>query len=604
MRKRVGRGRGGDRVHPAVRPHVVSPPTSPMPHALLAELSAPAAGTNVDGRLPQPIGRAAQAHRLAVDGTKLVNQGRHARGAALLAQSIALDPNKATARHDLGIALLALGRMDEAAEAFAAAVRLDPELASAHHNLGFALDNVGRSEQALTAYEAAVRLKPDLHAAQSRSGELYLLSGRRSEAAAAFRAVATQSEGSILARIHEARALDAEGATGEAIAALRQITTDDPTNAQAHLFLGRIHAWSGESAEAAAHLEQAAMLAPEMIVAWYGMATNRRFTRSDHPLIGRMNASLARPNLAPFQRQIVHFALGKAHDDIGDYQTAIRHFDAANKLRARYGAFNAAQLSRWVDRLIAETPQSSFNPAVGVADATPILVMGMPRSGTTLVEQILSSHADVAAGGELPFWGERGAKGAGLLGLSGDQLRAVADDYLAVLRAISPRAARVTDKMPFNFGLLGVIHRALPRATLVHCRRHPIDTCLSIYTTSFESNLDFAGDRRSLVAYYRLYERLMAHWREVLPPDRLVEVDYEALVADPEPHTRRLVAACGLPWDDACLAPHRNTRTVITASLWQARQPIYRSSVERWRRYEPWLGELRELAPQREKLRS
>ncbi|MGH7025197.1 MAG: sulfotransferase family protein [Caulobacteraceae bacterium] len=311
-----------------------------------------------------------------------------------------------------------------------------------------------------------------------------------------------------------------------------------------------------------------------------------------------MNAALARPMLTPLQRQVTHFALGKAHDDIGDYGAAIRHFDAANKIRAKFAAFDGAALATRVDRLIAETPRSSFDAAVGVSDATPILIVGMPRSGTTLVEQILSSHARVAAGGELSFWADRDRRGDDLLGLSEDQLEAVASDYLTTLRNISPDAERVTDKMPFNFGLLGVIHRALPRAMFVHCRRHPIDTCLSIFSTSFEAAMDFAGDRRSLLAFYRQYQRLMDHWREVLPPDRLIEVDYEALVADPEPHTRRLVAACGLPWDEACLSPQNNRRRVTTASLWQARQPIYRSSVERWRRYEPWLGELRELAPE------
>ena len=165
------------------------------------------------------------------------------------------------------------------------------------------------------------------------------------------------------------------------------------------------------------------------------------------------------------------------------------------------------------------------------------------------------------------------------------------------MRAFGPGAKRITDKMPDNFLLLGLIHRVFPNATLIHCRRHPIDTALSILATDFTSPLEYASERGDLVFFYRQYERLMAHWRKVLPTDRLIEVDYEALVADPEPQTRRLLSACGLDWNDACLAPHLNTRKVETASVWQVRQPIYRTSVERWRRYEPWLGELRELAP-------
>jgi hypothetical protein len=168
-------------------------------------------------------------------------------------------------------------------------------------------------------------------------------------------------------------------------------------------------------------------------------------------------------------------------------------------------------------------------------------------------------------------------------------------DYLALLRRIGPDAARVTDKNPFNFLHLGAIQLTLPGSRAIHCRRDPIDTCLSVYFTRFATPLAFAYDRGDLVFYYRQYERLMAHWRALTPADRLLEIDYEALVSDREAVTRRMIAFCGLPWDAACLAPEGNSRRVNTASVWQARQPVYGSSVERWRRYEPWLGELGQL---------
>jgi hypothetical protein len=334
--------------------------------------------------------------------------------------------------------------------------------------------------------------------------------------------------------------------------------------------------------------------------AWSGVATNRKFTADDGPLIARMNGALARSDLTPRQRLLVHFALGKAHDDVGDYDAAMKNFEAGNRLRALGGRLRRDALARNIDRLIEATPPGyrDRQPDRGVEDATPILIVGMPRSGTTLVEQILSSHPEVAAGGELSFWGVRATpdEDAWDVARTSEAARRLADDCLATLRAIEPNAKRVTDKSIGLFTTLGLIHRVFPNATLIHCRRHPIDTALSIFTTNFERNFDYASDRGDLVFYYRQYRRLMAHWREVLPADRLVEVNYEALVADPEPHARRLAAACGLDWNDACLAPHRNARKIATASLWQARQPIYRTSVERWRRYEPWLGELRELA--------
>jgi LPS sulfotransferase NodH len=229
-----------------------------------------------------------------------------------------------------------------------------------------------------------------------------------------------------------------------------------------------------------------------------------------------------------------------------------------------------------------------------------ILIVGLPRSGSTLTEQILSSHPDVAAGGEMEFWKVRDTPRVDTWSITStpEATRRIADDYLAALRVFGPDAKRITDKTLSNFLLIGIIHRVFPNATFIHCRRHPVDNALSIFTTNFDMYIDFAADRGDLVYFTRQYQRLMAHWREVLPADRLIEVDYEALVADPEPHTRRFLAACGLEWNDACLAPHLNRRRINTASIWQARQPIYHTSVERWRRYQPWLGELSELMPQ------
>ena len=232
-------------------------------------------------------------------------------------------------------------------------------------------------------------------------------------------------------------------------------------------------------------------------------------------------------------------------------------------------------------------------------DETPLLIVGMPRSGTTLVEQIVSSHPAIAAGGELPFWPRR-PSGPGIAeatSLTPQSAHDLSREYLALLRRIGPHASRVTDKAPFNFHRLGLIHLLLPKARIIHCRRHPVDTCLSMYFLHFSERIEFVSDKGDLAFAYRQYARLMEHWRAVLPPDRLIDVDYENLIADREAVTRRLIAFTGLDWHDACLEPERNERTVTTTSLWQARQPVYTTSVARWRRYEPWLGELRQLLP-------
>ena len=233
---------------------------------------------------------------------------------------------------------------------------------------------------------------------------------------------------------------------------------------------------------------------------------------------------------------------------MGNYEAAMRNFEAGNRFRGLAGGFDRESFVRRIHQIIAATPPGyrDRQPDPGIEDATPILIVGMPRSGSTLTEQILSSHPEVAAGGELQFWGARDTSREDIWGLTStaEATQRLAGEYLEALRALGSGAKRVTDKAPGNFLWLGLIHRVFPNATLVHCRRHPVDNALSMFTT----NIDYAymSNRSDLVFVFRQHQRLMAHWRAVLPPDRFVEVDYEALVADPEPHARRLIAACGL----------------------------------------------------------
>jgi hypothetical protein len=234
--------------------------------------------------------------------------------------------------------------------------------------------------------------------------------------------------------------------------------------------------------------------------------------------------------------------------------------------------------------------------ASGKPDQKPLFIVGMYRSGTTLVEQIVSSHPAIAAGGELTVWTPMELE---IDPMTGDfdpaRARSAIERYLSVLQTIGPSAARVTDKLPFNFFRLGAIHALMPNARIIHCRRDPIDTCLSIYTNLFKSRVSFAARKDDLVFVYQQYLRMMDHWRKVLPPEIFLDVQYERLIADREAETRRLIAFTGLDWDDSCLRPEQNERSINTASAWQARQPVYASSMQRWRHYEPWLGELRQL---------
>jgi hypothetical protein len=328
-------------------------------------------------------------------------------------------------------------------------------------------------------------------------------------------------------------------------------------------------------------------------------------TEGDRPLLEGMLAQLERCQ-GSRDRAILHFAIAKTFDDLKDYESALRHYDDGNRierlrLKSAGRVLDPAQHVASVDQVIATFTRDFFarHADLGSSSDLPVLIVGMPRSGTTLVERILSSHPRVGAGDELRYWSLEGAAEMDQESFtcSAANVQSLSQGYLGLLRSIDPHALRVTDKMPQNFMRLGLVHLALPKARIIHCLRNPIDTCLSIYFTHFGLLQDFAFDRAAIVFYYEQYQRLMAHWRNVLPRDCFLEIDYEELVAEPEPLTRKLIEFCGLDWDDACLRPEHNKRSITTASMWQARQAVYTKSAGRWRRYEPWLGEFRRFLP-------
>jgi tetratricopeptide (TPR) repeat protein len=531
--------------------------------------------------------------------TQMLKAGRPADAIAPLRDAALLLPSDPVIHHDLGLACLETGRVPEAIAAFQRAVASNPRYAEAYFRLGVALEKVGDRGSALVAYDRATEIKPTLTEAWFRAGALVHTMGHRDEAIGCFLRAAASGPKTRFGRLGAARALLTDNRDVEAERHLRRTLAADPADAMAQDLLGNLLAESGRFEEAHECFTRAATLAPLMAGSYYDLVRCRRVTSADEGLVARMEAALSTPGLEVEPRLRVHLALGKALDDLGRYTAAMQHFDAADALRPSSASFDSAAFNKGVEHLIERcTPGLIARAAqVGSGDTTPILIIGMPRSGTTLVEQIVSSHHEVRAGGELNFWNERGAAWhqAGPAGTEAPFLEAAAANYLSALRAIGPKAARVTDKMPFNFLWAGLIHLAFPRAIIIHCRRAAIDTALSIHQTLFHPSLAFPTGGAKLVAYFRSYQRLTDHWRRVLPPDRFIEVNYEELTREPEPVIRRIIAGCGLAWDDACLYPERNPRAVKTPSKWQSRQPIYRNSVERWRCYEPWLGPLRAL---------
>lgn len=529
---------------------------------------------------------------------RLREAGRFAGALARLTQVLKSHPDNVAALTEFGLAHLGAGRPDAAVPPFQRAVALAPKAAHGHYHLGLALEQLGREFPAIAAFRQAVVLQPDLLDALQQLASLLRIQGEEAEARACDRRIVAAGPDAPLGLVSRARLLAEDGQVAAAEACLKQALAVEPANVTVLGTLGTLMRELGRFPEAINYLQQAIDARPALATAYHDLVQLKKIDAGDRPLLAQMDALLERDGLPGHDRTTLHFALGKAHDDLGEYAAAIRHFDAANRLARSTISFDRAQFGASVNRVIATFTAGFFaeHAALGSAEEAPLLILGMPRSGTTLVEQIVSSHPQVAAGGELVFWHKQ-AEAFGRRGAAPTQayLDSVAQEYLALLRRIAPDAARVTDKMPSNSLWLGLIHLTFPKARIIHCRRDPIDTCLSNYFSHFQTRRGFAYDRGDLVYYYRCHERLMAHWRAALPPGTLFEVEYERLIADRAAATRELIAFCGLDWNDVCLRPQDNRRTVRTASAWQVRQIPYSSSVGRWRHYEPWLGEFRQL---------
>ena len=545
-------------------------------------------------------------------------------------RATALAPGYAEAWSNLGNALRARKQNEDALAAYRRACELRPNYADAISNMGTTLRDVGRFEEAEAAYRQAMALQPNdpnilnnlalLLRDFERLDEAATLLSRSlsadannvktliytalvgveqknaSEAeAAAQRALALAPD--------DAAAINAMGSVryeqerpDEALALFRRALAIKPELAETHNNIGTIMKEDGKLDEARDSLSRAIALDPRQTSYYFNLADAKKFVPGDVDLAAmeRLSRDAALPHAS---RVRLNFALAKAYDDIGRFDDAFRHMQDGNRQKRARIAYDEKQAIEQFDRIRARIDRGLLaREPCGFRSDVPIFVLGMPRSGTTLIEQILAAHPAVHGAGELTDFSRlanqiHDANGNlcrypdDVAALSDETFHDLGKDYVDRLRRLAPDAPRITDKMPGNFAFVGLIHMALPDARIIHVSRDARDTCLSCYSKLFAQPQDFTYDLAELGRYYRQYDRLMTHWREALPAGRMLEVRYEDVISDLETWARRIVAHCGLDWDAACIAFHQARRPVRTASASQVRQPIYRSSVERWRNY-------------------
>ncbi len=502
-------------------------------------------------------------------GRALQLEGRDVEAIECFERALALEPGLAKTWGILGLSRRRCGRPLEAVACFRRALELQPGTSEIQRLLGQTLADVGELEEAETCLQGVLRAQPDSAGVWCELGMVYRLQGRFKDALDAYRRAPVRAPDEAGARAGEAAVLEMLGRKDEA----RRIVGE---------LLARGDRTPGT-------LEVHADLCPDDDARGaVAVLIRERLVAGDLPGDGRTR---------------LLFRLGQLHDRRGEYDEAFAAWDEANGLVDI--EFDGAAHRRFVDRIIETFSREAFArlPRSSRTESGPVFIVGMPRSGTSLVEQILACHSQVYGAGELPWLprladfpaatpgGTRAAFPGGVAAVDAAALDRMAREYLRLSRTGSDAARYVTDKLPVNFLYLGLIALLFPGARIVHCARDPRDTALSLYSQSFGLRLPFAYRLGDIAAFYREYARLMRHWEQVLPLP-LHTVQYEELARDPKPVIRRLLVFLDLDWEPACREPHRSGRVIATASYDQVRTPIYTRSVGRWRYYERYLGDL------------
>ena len=540
-------------------------------------------------------------------GLLLMDLGQNERAVTVFDKALQIKPDIFEILSNKGNALKNMGRLTEASACYEKALPLNPDDPGIHLNLGNLRIKQNRIDAAVTCFKEAVRSRPNLAEAHNNLGNAFLAGLAYNEAISCYQEAIRLAPDFGEAYFSLGNTLRDDGKYSEAIEWFDKVRQLQPGDEKPYLFLGNSFFNLGEFAKATDYYHKALEIKPDFGEAARMLSLIRKYVSVEDSDVVSFNAILERDDLHEHDAMHLHFALGKIYDDCALYRQAFLHYQQGNRLhhmrhpwdRENFVASTERTISIFTPDFIKENQQG------GSSAELPVFIVGMPRSGTSLVEQIISSHPRARGAGELKKMGalystiekkyDKGASGReNIVSLSPAVLQSSAREYLEFLtRNISDNPLRITDKMPYNFLLLGLISILFPKARIIHCQRNPLDNCLSIYFQFFANMTPYAYDPATIGSYYLQDRRLMAHWRQALPAN-LLDVHYEDIIAAPDDMARKLIDFVGLDWDERCLTFYENSRLVRTASMWQVRQPVYKTSVNRWRNYEEFLGPFKE----------
>ena len=536
-------------------------------------------------------------------GNALRDMGRLQEAVVSYKQAIQISPEIADTYYNLASVLVQLDELEESVSNFNKAIEIDPGHQGAYNGLGNALAFQGELDKAVTAYRKAIEINPGHRYAHNGLGNVLSDMGELDEAIASYRKAIKIDAGHKEAYNGLGKALSSMGEIENAIAAYRKALEIEPSHKEACKGLANALSDYGEIDEAIEVYRRSIEINPEHTEAYRSLAKNKKFSEYDED-IRFMEALYENENFANVQKMHLAFGLGKAYEDLGEYEKSMEFILQANRLKRTTFNYSISEEEELFSK-IKRTFSSEFfsnREGTGSQDRTPLFILGMPRSGTSLVEQILASHPDVYGAGELndlarltnEISSTESSKKfpVSIVDLNSETLADLGKQYVACIRHRSGTAKYITDKMPQNFFYIGLIKVILPKAKIINCTRDPMDNCLSLFKNFFNEAHHYSYDMTELGQYYKLYLNLMQYWRDTLP-GFIYDLAYERLVADQEDQIRRLLAFCDLPWDAACLDFHKTRRKVKTASNAQVRRPIYKDSVKLWKRYEKQLEPLR-----------